>query len=356
MPHRDLLRRHVRSCHPEFELPASRSLKACEACHQRKERCEGGAPCKACEQRGLSCSLVGRPSPRRRHQDRNNSSPASSAGSQAEVDYVQIYFDHFHPEWPFLHRPTFDPKTEPAVLVQSVIMVGMWIQGSRNSQDFAKSLHSRLGTAIRSQRVSTPSLLIGHVVLIFPQNQWDHSSLDPVRGTHISCPITTYQSVLLHVILSILMTRDSRAVDLGLRHCIPAEEYDLLMALVRSCQRLGIFSYPDMLAQHHPDAPLKMIWVGVEEMKRFALALYKVAHICTVMNTRETSQEKLLTLADLSFPTPDSDEMWDHPGTDPEALPRVAAQNNRTENGDPKEWISTSYTILHDRRVNFEWI
>lgn len=80
------------------------------------------------------------------------------------------------------------------------------------------------------------------------------------------------------------MNRESRAVDIGLRYCIPADEYDILASLVQSCRNLGMFSYPEMLAQFQDDTPLMMIWVGVEEVKQFLLALYKVAHICTTVD------------------------------------------------------------------------
>lgn len=152
MPRRDLLRRHIRKHHPLFHLPASRSLKACEACRQRKEGCEGDSPCKACERRGVHCSLVDQTSSEEQ-QDRYASTLESPAASSMD-DHVQSYFHYFHPEWPFLHSATFDPKTEPAVLVQSVIMVGMWAQGSQDTKNAAKALHRRLGSAIQSQRVS----------------------------------------------------------------------------------------------------------------------------------------------------------------------------------------------------------
>lgn len=74
--------------------------------------------------------------------------------SPSTEDYVESYFQNFQPEWPFLFRSTFDPATEPGVLVQSVVMLGMWAYGSSESKNTAISLHRRLGSAIQSQRVS----------------------------------------------------------------------------------------------------------------------------------------------------------------------------------------------------------
>lgn len=151
-PYSDLLRRHIRKYHPQSQLPASRSLKACTACRQRKEICEGGMPCKGCERRKIQCSLASQSSPGRHSRSPiENSAPS---GNLSTDDYVKSYFHHFHPEWPFLHRSTFDPATEPGVLVQSVVMLGMWAYGSRDSKNAAIKLHDQLGSAIRSQSVS----------------------------------------------------------------------------------------------------------------------------------------------------------------------------------------------------------
>lgn len=163
------MRRHIRKYHPQSELPASRALKACTACRQRKEICEGGSPCKACERRRLDCSLVDQSSPIRRPHGLNDLN-LPNLESPSTDDYVEIYFQHFHPEWPFLFRSTFDPETEPGVLVQSVVMLGMWAYGSSESKDMAVNLHRRLESAIQSQRVSLFCLLIDLLVLtIYPR-------------------------------------------------------------------------------------------------------------------------------------------------------------------------------------------
>ncbi|CAG8920225.1 unnamed protein product [Penicillium salamii] len=338
IPHRDLLRRHIRNYHPQSQLPASRSLKACEACRQRKEICEGGSPCKACEQREIDCSLVEQSSPAG-HPGRNQSGPEFPE-SPSIHDYVKSYFDHFHPEWPFLHESTFDPAKEPGVLVQSVVMLGMWAQGSRSSKNAAIALHSRLASAIQSQR-----------------SQWDHSSAEPDQIIGIKWPIATYQSVLLQVIFSIFTTRDSGGVDFGLRHRIPAEDYNLLTALVQSCRKLGIFSYPEMLTQYPAGTPITMIWVGVEEMKRFALALYKVTHICTTVDRQANASEKLMTVADLAFSMPYSDETWNlSKETEGQTLSKATAQASVKRDGDNEKWINSSFTTLHDSEVSFDWI
>lgn len=160
----------------------------------------------------------------------------------------------------------------------------------------------------------------------------------------------------MHIILAMFIAKENTAFDLGLRYQIETEEYDLLVALVQSCRRLGMFLYPNMLSQYDDTAPAALVWVGVEETKRFGLALYKVCRMCTCPDSAR-SRSQLLSLTDLSFGMPDSDESWSAPadaGT--EGLQRVALQTNYRENGDPEWWISRSSTVLYDNLVDFDWI
>lgn len=61
----------------------------------------------------------------------------------------------FHPVWPFLHKGTFDPLKEPRLIVQSVLMIGLWIDGRKEERAAAIELHRRLRAAINAQRVSS---------------------------------------------------------------------------------------------------------------------------------------------------------------------------------------------------------
>lgn len=158
-------------------------MTACTACRSRKERCRGGIPCDACQQRGNLCkSPEEKVTPRRpdEGEDRMHSQaettwqPRTAAASAisniselsfaaphttrwAAQDYVDNYFTQFHPEWPFLHRSTFDSAKEPCILVQSVLMVGLWIDASREARDAAEFLHARVYSAIQDQKVKTTS-------------------------------------------------------------------------------------------------------------------------------------------------------------------------------------------------------
>ncbi|PLB35938.1 uncharacterized protein BDW47DRAFT_133178 [Aspergillus candidus] len=366
---REHLKRHVAAHHekddrfscPYCESSLTRRDKACSACHGRKERCHGGFPCSACEKRGVPClskdsapeeqravddnvemilsHRVRRPSPAPAESS-IPSPPTSGAPRWVAQDYVDIYFREFHPRWPFLHRGTFDLSHEPCILIQSIVMIGLWIEGGRKSRDSARDLHRNLCAAIRSQ-----------------MDRWYVLDSTPDGNQNTPWPIATFQSVLLQSIFALLLAGDQAAFDLNLRYYIQTDEYELLLALVQTCRRSRIFFYPAMLAQHSATAPLAMVWVSVEEIKRLGLALYKVCRMTACAGStdgdRSRGRDELLTLADLSFSMPDSDELWD---VESGSYQRTALQTTLRDNRDPTSWVSASADVLYDAGVDFDWI
>lgn len=122
-----------------------------------------------------------------------------------------------------------------------------------------------------------------------------------------------------------------------------------------------MFSYPNMLGKHDSHAPLALVWVDIEEIKRLGLALYKVCRLSTCADSARGrasgDRSELLTLADLSFCLPDSDEAWNaSSSTGHQALKNSASLGAPRDNGDPKTWISESSALLYDARVGFDWI
>lgn len=192
----DTLRQHVRTLHRNKELQSSRAVQACNYCRSRRSRCNGQTPCDTCFQRGIQCSYT-QNSRRELKQTKNADGHMSSVASvepgypyspaaepssvqRAEtiekcpsrivpyVPYVEAYFKNFHPKWPFLHPATFDPDHEPAFLLQSVIMMGLWATGESNARQTAKDLHHKLTSSIYEQRVSyiflpLPFLCFSHI-------------------------------------------------------------------------------------------------------------------------------------------------------------------------------------------------
>jgi hypothetical protein len=173
--------------------------------------------------------------------------------------------------------------------------------------------------------------------------------------------MATYQSVLLQCIFALFLAGERAAIDLNLRYRIQDDEYNLLVTLVESCRLGGIFSYPNMLAQHSSAVPLTLVWLSVEEIKRFGLALYKVCQMSTRLKTTgadaSSAKSELLTLADLSFGMPDSDEAWNSTSAvGSEARQEVAFQTKLRDSRDPTKWISQSSSVLSNARVAFDWI
>jgi hypothetical protein len=111
-----------------------------------------------------------------------------------------------------------------------------------------------------------------------------------------------------------------------------------------------------MLLQQEDNAPLPLVYTNVEEIKRFGLALYKVCRLST-SSTVNGGKNDLLTLADLSFCMPDSDELWNAPlGAEAAVLNKSDSSAVARDNGDPKNWISQASAHLHDAQVGFDWI
>ena len=179
---------------------------------------------------------------------------------------------------------------------------------------------------------------------------------------HTPWPIPTYQSILLQLIFALLVAKQESTLNLNLRFQLPDSKYELLTSLVQTCRRLGLFNYPNMLSRFRPSAPIALIWVSVEELKRFGLALYKLCRLCArgdSTNKSSTSglRNELLTLRDLDFCMPDSDQAWDAPpGSGSEWFRSIALQQTCRDNQDPAGWISQTSANLYDERVSFDWI
>jgi hypothetical protein len=180
-------------------------------------------------------------------------------------------------------------------------------------------------------------------------------------------PVATYQGILLHIIFALLGNNDGK-LDLQLTHELPEIPSQLLVALVQSCFNRGMFFYPSMLAQFDStSAPEVFIWVGIEEVKRFALALYRVCRQCRFHgklldsgvdpNPRRESPSQcgnLISLSDLRFALPDRDELW-HTCSD--LAPRLAESPVSYRNKNQEEnWISQTARLLQPDVEQFIWI
>ncbi|KAL4887531.1 C6 and C2H2 transcription factor [Aspergillus karnatakaensis] len=337
----DLLRRHVRIYHPQEDpYPSRRAQRACASCHKKKERCDGGFPCNACRRKGIACSSAETNAPVERDTTEaaaSNKSPAAIYFERNTQRYIDIYFKEFHPAWPFLYCSTFDLSTEPTVLVQSMVMLALWIKGDGDQKTAAVGLHERLCSVIYDQ-----------------MDQWY------IAEPSITWPMGTYQSILLQVIFALFQAKDNASFDLSLRFRLSPLPYRLLVALVQSCRRLEIFTYPKMLERHGPAAPISLMWVTLEEVKRFGLALYKACRMCCpepVKGNAGDPRDELLTLGELNFCMPDSDEIWNAPDdTASIDLSHISQRTKVRDNGDPSGWVSHSWSVLHSAHFKFDWL
>ena len=198
---------------------------------------------------------------------------------------------------------------------------------------------------------------------MFLKSQWYMP--ETPSNEHTPWPIPTYQSILLQLIFALLVAKQESTLNLNLRFQLPDSKYELLTSLVQTCRRLGLFNYPNMLSRFDPSAPVALIWVSVEELKRFGLALYKLCRLCAPGNSTNISdsssssglRNELLTLGDLDFCMPDSDQAWNAPpGSGSEWFRSIALQQTCRNNQDPAGWISQTSASLYDERVSFDWI
>ncbi|KAJ5356193.1 hypothetical protein N7517_010802 [Penicillium concentricum] len=179
--------------------------------------------------------------------------------------------------------------------------------------------------------------------------------------------MATYQGILLHLIFSLLLNHDRS--DLQLTQVLPEIPSRLLVSLVRSCLKRHMFFYPSILAQFKQGVdPDVFIWLGIEEVKRFDLCLYRVcrhARVCDTAHLEDRSNlsppcgprapgGKLLLLSDLQFAVPDSDELWH--ATSDLAAKLAGNQAPYTNENIEENWISQTARILQPQDQQFQWI
>ncbi|KAJ6109919.1 hypothetical protein N7486_002154 [Penicillium sp. IBT 16267x] len=352
----------------------------------QRSKCDGQSPCGACFQRGITCSYVQTSRGRVLEQTKSRNGRTSPLPS-AELDnvypvafltetsnfirrseavenspcriapYVQAYFDKFHPNWPFLHPATFNIDSELPLLAQSVVMMGSWAMGESNSQKTAKYLHEKLVLSIYEQRDKWDI-----------SNQHDESQSQPETSSSnpTPWPMATYQGILLHLIFSFLLNHDQS--DLQLTRLLPELPSRPTVALIRTCRKRGMFFFPAIQSQFKPEVdPEVLIWLGIEEVKRFNLSLYRLyrlvrldskaledkAHVHSRSGPR-SSGGNLFSLADLQFAVPDSDELWHAPS---DLAAKVAENKLAYINGNREEnWICHTARVLEPDYQQFPWV
>jgi hypothetical protein len=154
---RDTLRRHIWQ-HHKIKEPSSRARQACEGCRATKSRCKG-LPCTECVRRVIECVFKDQNQDQDQNPDQTTQSEDKGTTihptplSNKRDQYINLYFEKFHPRWPFIHKGSFDAKRETPLLVQSMVVLGMWASGEESARSAAVDIHHNLDSAVRAQKV-----------------------------------------------------------------------------------------------------------------------------------------------------------------------------------------------------------
>ncbi|OJZ85081.1 hypothetical protein ASPFODRAFT_136863 [Aspergillus luchuensis CBS 106.47] len=331
----DTFRRHMQNIHGVNDMPDIKH--ACAHCRKQKSRCQGGPPCNNCLRRGIHCSLERRPEtppvdppdPPRMLQ----SPPArpETDESDQESHFIRIYFNEFHPRWPFVHKGSFGDHEAP-LLVKSMLVLGLWMSKQRKYQSKAIDLHNVLGSAIRQQT-----------------DAWDASIAD--ASSTCKWPISTYQAILLHIIFAGLY-RGCGELNLDLKPSLAPSDADLLERLVISCKKLGMFYYPNILEHYANNIVPGFSWVSIEDVKRFNLALFRVCRAFGFLDTKEGINitgkiSGTLHACDLQFPPLKNTLLWKAVTKDEwESAATTDMDRHSIDDPLPQEWISNSADIV----------
>ncbi|KAF9636104.1 putative C6 and C2H2 transcription factor [Lasiodiplodia theobromae] len=337
---RDSLRRHIKLHHRDKDLKRLRALAACVNCKARKTKCEGSAPCDFCLERGLQCKYDNGGG------GADQAQPEPATSSQTPIDctnlwspeidqYVEAYFARFHPTWSFLHKATFSPRRELPFLVQAVVMIGLWATTQQSgAREAAIKLHEKMRVSIREQ-----------------QKKWDVSGCkDDDPQLQEAWPIGTSQAILLFLVFTTMLETRQEAAAPSTQN-----DRDILIALVKSCRKRGMFSHENMITQFRavgarPYHATLCAWVSVEEMKRFAAALYQVWRLYEQSGVLPEDEAELLEDEHLQFPMPDGEFLWDA-DSEADLLRRIGEEKSRGARPCEKEmqWLGTSWDdILTD--------
>ncbi|KAH8426075.1 uncharacterized protein LDX57_003816 [Aspergillus melleus] len=216
-----------------------------------------------------------------------------------------------------------------------MMVIGLWASGEQSAQRAALDLHRTLDLAIHQQR-----------------EVWD-ASIAEDAGSTCSWPIPTYQAILLHVMFAI-MHQGGSSVGFDLKIALPPADSQLLDSLVRSCKRLGMFYYPNILAQHLPGSMVEIAWVDIEETKRFNLTLYKVhkmlsrreTGLCLAGDTVAETSSGGLAAIDLQFPIPANDQLWNATNKEEWMSAPQKAVYFTLDDAREDEWISKSAELV----------
>ncbi|KAF4227758.1 hypothetical protein CNMCM8980_002205 [Aspergillus fumigatiaffinis] len=110
--------------------------------------------------------------------------------------WVQLYFKHFHPVFPILHKPTFSPATMNPFLVLTVAAIGAHFSELEGSQACQKAMHELIRrytsyTCEQCNRTSrelwiTQTILLNQLGLMYSGNRRDLELAELVQAVPVT--------------------------------------------------------------------------------------------------------------------------------------------------------------------------
>lgn len=169
-------------------LPDSRRVRACDACHTSKTKCDGGSQCSLCIKRNIPCTYclaestkffsanakaaARVPANLRSHAVVTGVSQITQLVSSKSLidDYemseddkswvdeiLEAYFVDFHRRWPLMHAPVFHLQPPPLGTTATVVMIASWLH-SPQIRPLATTLHKLLMDKLFEDLVRTARL------------------------------------------------------------------------------------------------------------------------------------------------------------------------------------------------------
>lgn len=106
------------------------------------------------------------------------------------------------------------------------------------------------------------------------------------------------------------MVESQHNSDFELKASVTPKTTDLFAALVRSCRKLGLFYYPNILAQYRETGDEGLALLFIEETKRFNLSLYKLGRKLSLTSVGPHTLDWWVTTDELQFPLPKGRVFW----------------------------------------------
>ncbi|KAJ5583288.1 hypothetical protein N7535_001908 [Penicillium sp. DV-2018c] len=341
----DTLRRHVQTVHGIAE-PPPQVKQACTHCRNQKTRCQGGPPCSNCQHRGVQCSLT--PQVRlvqsghsldnvldtQSMRLRSSPAPPRMRRSETEDRFVNRYFDFFHPHWPFIHRGTFTDYETP-LLVQSMVVIGLWMTEEEKTRSQAVALHNVLGTAIRTMGWFPLKGAMRFLIMAHP-NLPSHPTAHNIRRDD-------------------QRQRDTPARPEAFSHSPGRRSTPKTCCELQKARNVLLSEHTCPISRETAPA---YVWISAEEIKRFNVTLFKICKSFSIsgrqgrgldglLDDREKTVSWGLSARDLQFPLPRNAPLWhacnanEWFAADTENVYRHGADG--VEEGD---WISASADVL----------